>query len=336
MRRNVVERILGPIFGLFVAMLAPIFALAARSGFGIDACRRWGFQPVRLHFYQPIPRYESMPAATFDAPQPYPGLEFDGRRFVQTLDQLAPFAVEADFPRDAQPLGRYSARNDQFGFSSAALLHAFIRAAGSRRIVEVGGGYSTLVSLSALARNAASGGYDFACVEPYPSAWLRRALADCAPSARLIEAAAETLPVDLFLELQSGDILFVDSSHCVRLGGDVNYLMLQILPKLNPGVLVHVHDIYLPYEYPRAHYFGRRKLYWTEQYLLAALLSGGRNWEILLPAFYVQRHMAAEFARTFPHFDAAVDRPSSSFWMRRRDPAATVDPSSNSRDSHGP
>ena len=97
------------------------------------------------------------------------------------------------------------------------------------------------------------------------------------------------------------------------LGRDSNNLILQISPTLKPGVLLHVHDIHPPYEDPRVHYFGRRKLCWTEQHLLAARFSGGTNWEILLAAFFVQRNQAAEFVRAFFHYDATVDRPSSGF-----------------------
>jgi len=83
-------------------------------------------------------------------------------------------------------------------------------------------------------------------------------------------------------------------------------------------VLVHVHDIYLPYEYPASHFFGAHKLFWNEQYLLQALLAGNPGFEVLLPGFHVQTELGAEFARAFPAYDPARHRKTSSFWLRRR------------------
>ena len=84
---------------------------------------------------------------------------------------------------------------------------------------------------------------------------------------------AETLGAEHTDQLGAGDILFIDSSHTVRIGGDVVHLFCEVIPRLAPGVIVHVHDIYLPYEYPRA-WVEQLRWYWAEQYLLQALLAG--------------------------------------------------------------
>ena len=83
------------------------------------------------------------------------------------------------------------------------------------------------------------------------------------------------------------DILFIDTTHTVKIGSDVNRLMLEVLPTLRPGVLVHVHDIFLPYEYPRG--FFESQCCWQEQYLLQALLAENPNFEVLLPAAAIAR-----------------------------------------------
>jgi hypothetical protein len=80
---------------------------------------------------------------------------------------------------------------------------------------------------------------------------------------------------------------------------------------------VHIHDIYIPYEYPREHFFGRNKMFWNEQYLLEALLTENPHWEFLLPGYFVQKDMEPEFRSAFPHYDPRTDRKTSSFWIRR-------------------
>jgi hypothetical protein len=299
------------------ALLAPLFAVVARTGYGVDVCRRFGFQPVRLHYYQPIPRYETLPAAAFDARQTPPGFRIDEERVRETLRTLAPFGAEASWTRAPAPPGTYTATNDTFGFSSAALLHAFIRSLGTRKVIEVGGGFSSLITLAALERNHPTGGYRFECVEPYPSPWLEQAIRARQPSAMLVRSAVEHLDARTLADLAPNDVLFVDSSHCVRLASDVNFLFLEVLPRLRPGVIVHIHDIYIPYEYPRVHFFGRNKLFWNEQYMLQALLTENPRIEILLPGYFVQTDLEREFAATFPAYDPAHDRKTSSFWLRR-------------------
>lgn len=311
--RAVLRVVLPPLAALF----SPFFALVARTGYGVEICRRFGFQPVRLHYYQPIPRYESVPEGVFEEPGRYPGFAIDPEKTRATLAELARYGAEASWPREPRPLGEYTAANDNFGFSSAALLHSFIRANGARKVIEIGGGYSSLITMAALEKNHGLGGYHFACVEPFPSKWLKAAIAARNASATLIEKPVETLDPAVLADLGAGDILFIDSSHCVRLASDVNFLYLQVLPRLAPGVIIHIHDIYLPYEYPRVHFFGANKLFWNEQYLLAAVLSENRNFEILLPGFFAQRNMESEFKAAFPHYDSARDRKTSSFWLRR-------------------
>lgn len=295
----------------------PVFYLAARTGIGVDLCRRVGFQPVRVHYYQPIPDYERLPDEVFTQRQEFPGFRFEDAAVRELLSRLGKFALETAWPRAPCGPGRYFTSNPNFGLSSAALLYAMIRAFGSRRVLEVGGGYSSLVSIEALEKNHGQRGFQFTSVEPYPMPWLKRALRERAETCSLVESSVETEKQSMFLDLYENDILFVDSSHVSKLGSDVNFLYLQILPRLQAGVIVHIHDIYIPYEYPKVHFFGRSKLFWNEQYLLQALLTDNPRFEILLPGFYAQRDLATEFQAAFPMIAPGADRLTSSFWLRR-------------------
>ncbi len=314
--KRLLRGVLRVVLPVLVLPLAPIFALVARTGIGVDICRRFGFHPIRLHFYQPVPRYEQVPPEHFGRPLDHPGVDIDLERSRALLGRLAAFGAECRWPDAPGAAGTYYGSNDNFGFSSAAMLHSMIRAHGTRRVIEVGSGFSSLIALGALKANG--GDWHFTSIEPYPSQWLREALAREGEHAALLGQPAQRVAPALFDALGENDLLFIDSSHVSQLASDVNFLFLQVLARLRPGVLVHVHDIYLPYEYPAAHFFGANKMFWNEQYLLQALLAGHPDFEVLLPGFHVQTALTAEFAQAFPAYDAARHRNSSSFWFRRK------------------
>jgi predicted O-methyltransferase YrrM len=183
-----------------------------------------------------------------------------------------------------------------YGYIEAQCLHGVIRALKPRRIIEIGSGVSTYCALSALARNAAEGSPGLiTCVEPYPSDFLRANQA-----ITLVESPVESLNADYFDSLEAGDLLFIDSTHAVRPGGDVIYIYLSILPRLKPGVFVHIHDIYLPYLY-------QRDLVGTifqsnETALLAALLTGNPHFRILCALSMMHYDAPDRLKAVFPEY----------------------------------
>ena len=132
----------------------------------------------------------------------------------------------------------------------------------------------------------------------------------------LIQKKVEDVDLAFFQSLESGDCLFIDSSHVVKTGGDVNFLFLEVLPRLKPGVLVHIHDIFFPFEYPRE-WITEQRRFWTEQYLLQAFLSFNIEFEVLVSSNYLQTYHSAELEQIFP-----LTKPwqGGSFWMRRKQP----------------
>jgi hypothetical protein len=180
------------------------------------------------------------------------------------------------------------------------------------RILELGGGYSSLVAAEACARNAREGSdAGHTVVDPHPRA-------DLAPVieavARLERRDAAGLPLERFTELAAGDVLFVDTSHVVERGGEVNRLVLEVLPRLAEGVLVHFHDVFLPYEYPHA--FLARGDRYTEQYLLQAYLTENPGWEVLFGAHVVWRERREALCDLIPATALRTTGPAA-FWMRR-------------------
>jgi hypothetical protein len=126
----------------------------------------------------------------------------------------------------------------------------------------------------------------------------------------------QEVELELFQQLGAGDVLFIDSSHVVKTGGDVNYLYLEVLPRLRPGVVVHVHDIFLPGEY-RKDWVTEEFRFWTEQYLLQAFLAFNSEFEVLLCNSYLGRYHRPALQNVFPK---APWWGGGSFWMQRRMP----------------
>ena len=313
-----VRKVLEAIIVACTTALAPLFLLVAKSGIGVPTCRKLGFQPVLVHFYTPIPDYESIPTAQFTHRQNFPGVNLNLERSIASLIGMSPYASECKWPDNRIGQEAFYSLNPQFGFCSAALLHCMLRARKSTRVIEVGGGYSTAITLAAL-KELSDSNPSFICIEPFPSRFARDQILSLSSrlNCRLIERGVQTVPKESFLTLESNDVLFIDSSHVSKLGSDVNYLILEILPILKQGVLVHFHDIYLPYEYPAEHFFGRHKVFWNEQYLLAAFLTENPNFEVLVAGHHLLRNASAAFQQHFPQFDRDRHRSTSSFWIRR-------------------
>jgi Methyltransferase domain len=124
----------------------------------------------------------------------------------------------------------------------------------------------------------------------------------------------EDIDLEFFSQLHSGDILFIDSSHTVRIGGDVNYLFLEVLPRLKPGVIVHVHDIFFPFDY-RRDWVTDEFRFWSEQYLLQAFLTFNSTFEVLMANNYLSHYYEDAVKTAFP---SLTSWGGGSFWMRRK------------------
>jgi predicted O-methyltransferase YrrM len=216
-----------------------------------------------------------------------------------------------------QPTGRSSdffLDNPAFRYVDAHALHCMVRHHKPRRVIEVGSGYSTLVTAAACVRNQELDGVEctFVAIEPYPNDLFREEVPGLT---RLIEERLEAVGCEIFEELDDGDILFIDSTHVLTTGSDVAQLYLEILPALKPGVLVHIHDIFLPNEYPK-NWITEEHIFWNEQYLLQAFLAFNDSFEVVLAASFLHREYPDALAAAVPGFSPELHMPGS-FWIRR-------------------
>ena len=272
-----------------------------------------GFHLTPAHFYQPIPDTRSLPDTLWDRPSELSGIDMNDAMQLDLLrSQFPRFRAEYNqFPAETtgEP-GRFHFNNGLFDGTDALVAYCMIRHFQPRLIIEVGSGFSSLVAAEAIARNRKS---ELICIEPFPPDFLRKGVRGLNA---LIEKKVEDIDLKFFSQLHSGDILFIDSSHTVKIGGDVNYLFLEVLPRLNPGVIVHVHDIFFPFDYRRDWVMDELR-FWTEQYLLQAFLTFNSEFEVLMANHYLAHYYLEDFKRTFP------DSPwwsGGSFWMRRKPP----------------
>jgi predicted O-methyltransferase YrrM len=159
------------------------------------------------------------------------------------------------------------------------VLYCMVRHFKPSKIIEIGSGASTYIFVTAISASKKEGkNAKLFVVDPYPSKTLRKFLKET--DVNLIQNKCENLEVGFFLQLKPNDILFIDSTHVVKTGGEINYLFLEILPRLNNGVIVHIHDIFLPLEYPWEWVIQKHR-FWTEQYLLHAFLIYNNCFEVL-------------------------------------------------------
>jgi hypothetical protein len=307
---------------IFFKPLTKIFRNTAVTGRGSNLCLKHGFLPVPVNFHSPIPDIGDLEERNiWNVRNALVGVDFREDEQIALLHELgANYSEECKWPLlpTDNPFDFY-VQNQSFSYGCAASTHCMIRNSKPNLVVEIGSGMSSRVITNALLVNQTEDNYSgkHVIVDPYPDDVIKNR---SSRSLELIESRVELLDPTWFDQLKAEDILFIDSGHCVRIGGDVNYLFLDVLPRLNPGVIVHIHDIGLPYEYPRTYAINESfRQFWTEQYLLQSFLCFNSEFEILLALNYLMTDHAVLFRELFPAYDPENHSfVSGSFWIRRK------------------
>jgi hypothetical protein len=293
-----------------------IAGLALNRTFGI--WERLGIHITSNHFYQPIPDVRSLSDRLWTNLSELVGLRMneEGQRRLLEIFSSNYRGEYESFPKERTPVPyRYYVNNGAFGSVDGELLYCMIRHYRPKRIIEIGSGNSTYLSAQATLRNREEkNGYkcELTAIEPYPNSVLKEGFPGLT---RLVQKKVQNVSLSEFEELEENDILFIDSTHVLRIGSDVQYEYLEILPRLRKGVLVHSHDIFLPSEYPREWVLDDHK-FWTEQYLLQAFITFNECFEVVLAASYVHLRRPEWFESAFSSYSRDTRWPSS-FWMRR-------------------
>jgi hypothetical protein len=277
---------------------------------------RGGYDIVPRTYYSAIPHLDELPGDIWKRRSALGGVTFDVDGAMTLVEsELAPYIAEFDPPLDGpRPAGEFFLHNLNYESVDAELLYAMVRSRKPRRVLELGSGYTSLLIGDACRRNAEEGtASDHLAYDPYPRADIFGSVPPLPTDLKAVSATE--VPLDAFRELQEGDILFVDTTHTVKLGSDVNYVILDVLPALSSGVIIHFHDIFLPWEYPRV-WFEEMQHYWAEQYLLQAFLAFNNAFDVLVPAQAIARKHPERLAAVISSFRPGVS--PGAIWLKRR------------------
>lgn len=270
---------------------------------------KWG-QPG--HFYNPIPNLDESELYEYaenSSQNLYAGLTLNlenQKKFVESCIELY---KELPFPINHQAPFLYHFDNPNYSYSDSIFYYFIIRKFTPKRIIEIGSGYSTCVALD-VNRHFFDNQIDITCVEPYPSLLLDLCKEN---KPKLFDKKIQEINLDLFDTLNANDILFVDSSHVLKTGSDLNHIFFQILPKLKSGVLIHFHDIFNEFKYPKEwiHNFNRG---WNELYALKLFLMYNNNFEIIAFNHFLIENDEKWFAE---HMPLCLKNRGGSIWIRK-------------------
>jgi predicted O-methyltransferase YrrM len=270
------------------------------------------------HYYSPLP---DVRAVKQNLPRWYkedtsPGINWDLEKQVELFEHLKPHASElAAMPTFLEVT--QDGYGPGYGEIEAHLLYMMLRHVKPSKVVEIGSGVSTFYTLTALETNRANDNREsnLTCIEPYPNDKLRSLASE--RNVRLRECEVQDAGFELFQELSANDVLFIDSSHVSKKDSDVDFLFLDVLPRLRKDVIVHIHDISLPMPaLPMDHFLFDTYLFWNECALVKAFLTFNSAFRIVMCQSYLHYHKPDVLKTLLPVYDPQVHFPSS-LWIQK-------------------
>jgi predicted O-methyltransferase YrrM len=269
------------------------------------------------HFYSPVVDPDELRRNGFATPDyagDLPGVAVDMRRMGETFELMASHMPDLTFPARPSPDWRYFYRNDAFPFADAIVLASVIRAFRPSRIIEVGAGYSSAAMLDTLERTPGLETTHCLFIEPHDGRL--RGLLRPGDAARItvMSQPVQAVPLETFDALQAGDLLLLDSTHVAKTGSDVVHEVFNVLPRLRSGVLIHIHDVFAGFEYPRQWIFDENRS-WNEIYLLRAFLMHNDAYEVV---FFPGAFFAANPERVNAVSPLILPEQGGGLWLRKR------------------
>jgi len=279
-----------------------------------------GLSILPNHFYTPIPDIKELKQELWSTHTKLIGVNMNEQKQIELLSFFVTNLKDEynKFPRQRTAISKpyeYFIENDYFGPVSGEILFCMIRHFKPKRIIEIGSGFSTYLSAQTILKNEEQD-KNYHCelisIDPYPNNTIKSGFPGLSQQ---IHKKVQEVSLSIFKKLRENDILFIDSSHVLKIGGDVQYEYLEILPRLNKGVIIHIHDILLPAEYHKK-WILTDKLFWNEQYLLQAFLAFNDSFEVLWAGSYLHFNYSDVLKKAFNTYNRNK-RFSTSFWMRK-------------------
>ena len=281
-----------------------------------EICYDLPFPPT--HYYSPLPDVRAVKnnLQRWYKEDTAPGIDWNLQQQLELVEQLALYSSEMDsgpsFSQVTQ--GGYG---PGYGEVEAHVLHMMLRHLKPSRVIEIGSGVSTFYTLNALKTNRDRDNLEstLTCVEPYPNARLRALVSERAVDLRACEV--QDLDSDIFQNLTTNDVLFIDSSHVSKKDSDVDFLFLEVVPRLRQGVVIHVHDITFPMPAPPLdHSLFDAYLFWNECALVRAFLSFNTAFKIVMCQSYLHHYRPDVLQTLLPFYNSRVHFPAS-LWIRK-------------------
>ncbi|MCX6303954.1 MAG: class I SAM-dependent methyltransferase [Bacteroidetes bacterium] len=240
----------------------------------------------------------------------FPGIDLNLPGQQKLLEDFSRRYQDIPLPENKDEKFRYYYNNPFFSYSDGAILYSFIMHFKPARIIEIGSGFSSALMLDAIHHlNRPQTRLTF--IEPFPERLYELVTPGDQEKVTIFEKNLQQIDISCFEQLEENDILFIDSTHVAKTGSDLNYLVFEILPSLKKGVLVHFHDVFYPFEYPKDWVFGGRS--WNEIYILRSFLMFNDHFEIVLFPHFIYRKYREYFAN-MPECHAYG---GASFWIRK-------------------
>lgn len=275
------------------------------------------------HFYSPVVNPEeifSREEQIWAAERQVLGVHFNRHaQHAFLVSELASAIPGFDYPRlpnQDEPPYHFYTNNFSFPLLDACALFAMLRRFRPKAMIEVGSGYSSLLTAD-VNRRFLDGSIDFTCIEPHPAPFL---IGGVPGISRLVPKKVQEVPIVEFERLRAGDFLFIDSSHVSKTGSDVNYLVFEVIPRLQQGVVIHFHDIFLPGEYPKEWVLAEGRS-WNEQYVVHALLMFTDAFEVLFGSAFASHY----FPVLLTDLLGAEGTNGGSFWLQKTGPSPAQD-----------
>jgi predicted O-methyltransferase YrrM len=265
------------------------------------------------HYYSVVPSAEDRAAALAKLPTlgELPGIQLRPEGQLSLLAELQPFYAACPFTATTNASFRYYFENRSYSYGDGLTLYAMMRRFRPARVIEIGSGYSSALMLDVNDLHF-EGKIQFTFIEPYTEL-LRSLLRPSDLQPVILEQKLQSVDPAVVDSLQANDMLFIDSTHVAKLNSDVNRLFFEFLPRLKPGVLIHIHDIFWPFEYPASWTMEKRA--WNECYLLHAFLQYNPEFEIVFFSSQMLKLHGDWFTTNVPRF---LKNSGGHIWLRRR------------------
>ena len=272
-----------------------------------------GLLPIHNHYYNPLINPNKHNLKSLRDERIIGGLDININKQKEIIVSFNDVDELLQFPIKKSNSNDFYYHNNSFESGDSEYLYNIIRKFKPNKIIEVGSGFSTKMMLNSINKNKdedSNYNCELTCIEPFEYKQLEGL------PITLLKEKVESLDIKIFKKLKNNDILFIDSSHIIRPQGDVLFEIHRILPELNPGVLIHFHDIFTPRDYPDDWIY-KEHLLWNEQYFLETFLSFNDRFEVIGSLNYLKHNYWELLSSKCPILSKEKNREPGSFWIRK-------------------